>query len=255
MPVTGDSLWSSDVYKRQPRSWLEGIYSYAANAMNPDKIMMGLPGYGWRWQIYDTTENLGTTYRGTSLTYYAAKYWMEGLYNHTGDAPPQPFIPFFSYWDWTDMVPWGLLQVYDFMEGWDTSREIAEPTKQETYSGRKYLTTYLKQQELSLIHISSQAVGEAGRQKGEEGMHQKDAGSIGFGGGEIMSLNSRIIKALEPMKLKVTVSEYPVNDEEGKDVYKRQDICSTKLNGGKANEGKNNSRKQKRRCESDGGNP
>ena len=59
-----------------PRSWLEGIYNYAANAMNPDKIMMGLPGYGWRWQIYDTTENLGTTYRGTSLTYYAAKYWM-----------------------------------------------------------------------------------------------------------------------------------------------------------------------------------
>lgn len=137
-----------------PRSWLEGIYSYAANAMNPDKIMMGLPGYGWRWQIYDTTENLGTTYRGTSLTYYAAKYWMEGLYNHTGDAPPQPFIPFFSYWDWTDMVPWGLLQVYDFMEGWDTSREIAEPTKQETYSGRKYLTTYLKQQEVSFGTIS-----------------------------------------------------------------------------------------------------
>ncbi|URW89255.1 hypothetical protein M5E84_02130 [[Ruminococcus] torques] len=31
-----------------------------------------------------------------------------------------------------------------------------------------------------------------------------------------MSLNSRIIKALEPMKLKVTVSEHPVNDEEGK---------------------------------------
>ena len=31
-----------------------------------------------------------------------------------------------------------------------------------------------------------------------------------------MSLNSRIITALEPMKLKVTVSEHPVNDEEGK---------------------------------------
>ena len=31
-----------------------------------------------------------------------------------------------------------------------------------------------------------------------------------------MSLNSRIIKTLEPMKLKVTVSEHPVNDEEGK---------------------------------------
>ena len=31
----------------------------------------------------------------------------------------------------TDMVPWGLLHVYDFMEGWDTSRETAEPTKHE----------------------------------------------------------------------------------------------------------------------------
>lgn len=117
-------------------------------------IMMGLPGYGWRWQIYDTTENHGMTYRGTSLTYYATKYWMEGLYNHTGDAPPQPFISFFSYWDWTDMVPWGLLHVYDFMEGWDTSRETAEPTKHETYSGRKYLTTYLKQQKVSFGAIS-----------------------------------------------------------------------------------------------------
>ena len=35
----------------------------------------------------------------------------------------------------------------------------------------------------------------------------------------------------------------------------QSDICSTKLNGGKANEGKNNSRKQKRHCKSDGGNP
>ena len=52
------------------------------------------------------------------------------------------------------MVPWGLLHVYDFMEGWDTSRETAEPTKHETYSGRKYLTTYLKQQKVSFGTIS-----------------------------------------------------------------------------------------------------
>ena len=48
----------------------------------------------------------------------------------------------------------GLLHVYDFMEGWDTSRETAEPTKHETYSGRKYLTTYLKQQKVSFGAIS-----------------------------------------------------------------------------------------------------
>ena len=40
------------------------------------------------------------------------------------------------------------------MEGWDTSRETAEPTKHETYSGRKYLTTYLKQQKVSFGAIS-----------------------------------------------------------------------------------------------------
>ncbi|MFR6421597.1 MAG: hypothetical protein ACLUOO_02775 [Coprococcus sp.] len=48
---------------------------------------MGLPGYGWNWQIYDTPENLGETYRGISNTYYAAKLWMTGGYNFTGDAP------------------------------------------------------------------------------------------------------------------------------------------------------------------------
>ena len=76
-----------------PRSWLEGIYDYATKVMNPDKIFLGMPAYGWNWQIYDTPENLGETYRGVSNTYYAARYWMTGAYNFTGDAPPQPFLP------------------------------------------------------------------------------------------------------------------------------------------------------------------
>ena len=66
-----------------PRSWLEGIYDYATKVMNPDKVFLGMPAYGWNWQIYDTPENLGEYYRGTSHTYYAAKYWMQGLYNFT----------------------------------------------------------------------------------------------------------------------------------------------------------------------------
>ena len=73
-----------------PRSWLEGIYDYATKVMNPDKMFLGMPAYGWNWQIYDTPENLGKTYRGTSNTYYAAKLWMTGGYNFTDDAPPQP---------------------------------------------------------------------------------------------------------------------------------------------------------------------
>jgi len=44
-----------------PRDWLEDIYNYAVQVMDPDKIFMGLPAYGWNWRIHDTPENLGIT--------------------------------------------------------------------------------------------------------------------------------------------------------------------------------------------------
>ena len=131
-----------------PRSWLEGIYDYAVTAMAPEKIFMGLPGYGWNWQIYDTPENLGETYRGISNTYYAAKLWMTGGYNFTDDQPPQPMIPIVAYWDDVDMVPWALPQVYDYMEGWDAA-SVVSPLQQEVYNRRRYLTCYGKEQKTS----------------------------------------------------------------------------------------------------------
>lgn len=135
-----------------PRSWLEGIYDYATKVMNPDKVFLGMPAYGWNWQIYDTPENLGEYYRGTSHTYYAAKYWMQGLYNFTDDAPPQPFIPIVSYWDDYDMGPWALPHVYDYMEGRDAvSKEY--PQMSETYNRRRYLTAYAKQQKAEFGEI------------------------------------------------------------------------------------------------------
>lgn len=129
-----------------PRDWLEGIYDYASSVMDPQKIFMGLPGYGWNWQIYDTPENLGKTYRGTSNTYYAAKLWMTGGYNFTNDAPPQPMIPILAYWDDYDKVPWALPQVYDFMEGQDAVYK-EYPLMGEVYNRRRYLTAYAKQQD------------------------------------------------------------------------------------------------------------
>lgn len=75
-----------------PKDWLDGIYDYASRVMTPGKVFLGLPAYGWNWQIHDTPENLGETYRGVSNTYYAAKNWMTGKYNFTDDKPPQPFI-------------------------------------------------------------------------------------------------------------------------------------------------------------------
>ena len=117
-----------------PRSWLEGIYDYAVTVMDPDKIFFGMPAYGWNWQIYDTPENLGKAYRGTSHTYYAAKYWMTGVYNFTDDAPPQPFIPIVAYWDDDNKVPWALPHVYDYMEGRDATR-YSYPLLSASYNG------------------------------------------------------------------------------------------------------------------------
>ncbi len=128
-----------------PRSWLEGIYDYATQVMSPDKVFLGMPAYGWNWQIYDTPKNLGKTYRGTSNTYYAAQLWMTGGYNFTDDAPPQPLIPIVAYWDDDNKVPWALPHVYDYMEGQD-STERTYPLMGESYNGRKYLTSYAKQQ-------------------------------------------------------------------------------------------------------------
>ena len=108
--------------------------------------------YGWNWQIYDTPENLGEYYRGTSHTYYAAKYWMQGVYNFTDDAPPQPFIPILSYWDDYDMGPWALPHVYDYMEGRDATAKTY-PRMAEVYNRRNYLTSYAKQQKTEFGEI------------------------------------------------------------------------------------------------------
>ena len=131
-----------------PKDWLDGIYDYAVTAMTPEKVFMGLPAYGWNWQIYDTPENLGKTYRGTSNTYYAAKNWMTGKYNFTDDAAPQPFIPILAYWDDYNKVPYAFPQVYDFAEGQDAS-SYEYPLMSGTYNRRRYLTAYSKTQKTS----------------------------------------------------------------------------------------------------------
>jgi len=145
-----------------PRSWLEGIYDYAVSVMDPDKIFFGMPAYGWNWQIYDTPENLGKVYRGTSHTYYAAKYWMTGAYNFTDDAPPQPFIPIVAYWDDDNKVPWALPHVYDYMEGRDAT-SYSYPLLSASYNGRQYLTAYGKQQktEFGTIYVDHDAMPDS----------------------------------------------------------------------------------------------
>lgn len=135
-----------------PRSWLEGIYDYVVQVMSPEKVYFGMPAYGWNWYIHDTPQNLGQTYRGVSNTYYAAKLWMTGGYNFTGDGPPQPMIPIVAYWDDVNKVPWALPHVYDYMEGQDTAMYYP-PLMAETYNGRRYLTAYGKAQHTEAVGV------------------------------------------------------------------------------------------------------
>ena len=128
-----------------PRSWLEEIYDYATKVMEPGKIFFGIPAYGWNWQLYDYPENLGNLNRGVSHTYYAAKYWMTGVYRFKDEEPPQPQIPIVAYWDDYNKVPWALPHVYDYMEGKD-ALVYNYPLMREYYNRRNYLTSYGKTQ-------------------------------------------------------------------------------------------------------------
>ncbi len=70
---------------------------------------------------------------------------MTGGYYFTGDAPPQPFIPIFTYWDDYNKLPYAFLQMYDFMERADAvSRKY--PLLAGIYNRRHYLTAYGKEQ-------------------------------------------------------------------------------------------------------------
>ncbi len=107
-------------------------------------------------------KTLGKAYRGTSHTYYAAKYWMTGVYNFTDDAPPQPFIPIVAYWDDENKVPWALPHVYDYMEGRDATR-YSYPLLSASYNGRQYLTAYGKQQKTAFgtVYVDHDAMPDS----------------------------------------------------------------------------------------------
>lgn len=145
-----------------PRSWMEGIYNYAVKGIKSEKLFLGLPAYGWNWRIHDTPANMGMVNRGVSNTYYAARLWMQGGYNFTNDAPPQPMIPFISYWDDYDKVPWTMPHVYDYFDGSHASAK-AGPITQDIYNRHRYLTCYGKQQQTDFgtIHIDRNGVPDS----------------------------------------------------------------------------------------------
>jgi spore germination protein YaaH len=136
-----------------PRSWLEGVYSYAVKAMDPGKVYMGLPGYGWEWQIYKQPEN--GDYRGISDTYYGALEWMRGNYPY---ADSQARIPFAAVWDEYEHLPWIAPYVYDWASGRDYAG-FGGPIAVDAYQRRPYATCYSKAQRAQFGAVSVQRNG------------------------------------------------------------------------------------------------
>lgn len=117
-----------------PIWWMDWIYDYAITRINKEKILMGVPGFGFRWQIYYKP----TDYRGVGWTYLAALAWMHGLDCHNAD---QPYIPFAAFHDAEKGCPYMHLHIYDYLEGWDTDA-IDPPAIKENYRDRNYIVCY-----------------------------------------------------------------------------------------------------------------
>jgi hypothetical protein len=121
-----------------PLWWMDWIYDYAVTRINPEKIFMGVPGFGFRWQIYraPTSEE----YRGIGWTYLAALQWMQGLDRHDAN---QKYIPFAAFHDSLKGAPYMFLHIYDYMEGWDAD-SYETPIMQGSIRDRNYLVCYEK---------------------------------------------------------------------------------------------------------------
>ena len=119
-----------------PVWWMEWIYDYAITRINKEKILMGVPGFGFRWQIYKKP----TGYRGIGWLYTAALAWMHGLDRHHED---QPYIPFAAFHDEIKGCPYMHLHIYDYLEGWDAD-VINSPALKGSLRDRNYIVCYEK---------------------------------------------------------------------------------------------------------------
>lgn len=180
-----------------PRGWLEDVYDYAVTVIPPAKIYMGLPGYGYRWQIDHPTDG----YRGTSWLYTAAVEWMLGHFNHTNDGPPQPLIPWAALWDEANMCPYMLLHVYDMQIAEDRTNSTS-PLVQSDYGGKTFMTAYHKTQVPSFI-------GSVASRAGDE--YDDHGGALTQGAGYISSRQPRPLEEGSEEYEEEGWAEYNVN--------------------------------------------
>lgn len=125
-----------------PKWWLDLVYDYVAKSFSKEKVFMGLPGYGYCWQIYQypSTDKSSSAYtRGHTLKYNELIEWQNGIRSHTDT---QAKIPFASYVNDEEKCANMYLHVYDIQSYNDAI--ITPPVVKGEYKGIKYVSAYKK---------------------------------------------------------------------------------------------------------------
>jgi spore germination protein YaaH len=129
-----------------PRWWLEEVYDWAVTQVDPSKLSMGLPCYGRGWFIHRAPGP--SEYRGSSLTYYAARNVLDGTWlTSSTQANPagnneQHHIGWLAYRDPESGCPFALPHVYDWVE--PDSPSSSSGMKTGDWNGHKYSVRYSK---------------------------------------------------------------------------------------------------------------
>lgn len=142
-----------------PKFWLDIVYAFAVTSFDRDKVFMGLPGYGYCWQIYNYPNPNDTSwygrFRGHTMRFDELIKWQNGLMSHNEN---QPKIPFASYVKDDEKCAYMYLHVYDY-QGFDDAT-VFDPAKKGEFGTNKFISTYKKLQNPTFenIVIDRQAV-------------------------------------------------------------------------------------------------
>lgn len=159
--MTYDFAWAGSAPgATSPRWWLENVYNYAVTRIGKEKIFLGMPGYGYRWQIYQEPDP-AYPYRGAAGGYdYAWMNWANGVYSHTdgrGSRPntqTQPYIPFAPLWDEINCCAYLYLHIYDYLDAYDIDLKDFQVTVSR-YDDKPFATCYGKIQNPGYTNLAT----------------------------------------------------------------------------------------------------
>ena len=138
-----------------PVWWMEQIYDYAVTRLPRDKIMLGIPGFGFDWRI----DRKPTGFRGSGATFLAMLGWQQGQFAHHAT---QPLIPWAGFLDEDSKSPYLLLHIYDYQDGMDAAQVTGPIFKVSGQVGRVWRNYLVNYEKAALPEFAGQIVSKTG---------------------------------------------------------------------------------------------